>query len=187
MGLEPQDTKITADDWMLGSRHAPVTLLEYGDFECGTCAVARPVLEGLLADFPELSNLVYRHFPVRTTHPHSFQAAEAAEAAGAQGRFWQMYDMLFSHQRQLEYEHLRWYADAIGMDLHRFETELRTHLHADEVRRDFRRGIRDGVNGTPTIFVNGVRYDGQRTRDALLIAVRSAAQDSEQARRTGTF
>ncbi|MGH7553196.1 MAG: DsbA family protein [Longimicrobiales bacterium] len=166
-----QKTEITSDDWILGRSGAPVTLLEYGDFECPFCAAARPMLENLVVENPDTIRLVYRHFPIRTLHPHAQRAAEAAEAAGAQGRFWEMHDMLFAHQRRLDYDDLLEYAAAIGVDTGRFDDELASHVYLSEIRRDFRHGIRDGVNGTPTIFINGVRYDGARKREAMLDAI----------------
>jgi protein-disulfide isomerase len=98
-------------------------------------------------------------------------AAEAAEAAGAQEKFWEMHDMLFTHQQQLEYEHLRWYAEELGLHVARFDQEMQAHLYRNEVRQDFRRGVTDGVNGTPTIFINRQRYDGPRDRQSLMAAI----------------
>ena len=166
-----QRTQITADDWILGSPAAPVTLLEYGDYECPYCAMARPVLEGLVAEMPDTVRLVFRHFPVTTVHPHALMAAEAAEAAGAQGRFWKMHDMIFAHQPRLSYETLRACAVAIRLDLARFDLEMEAHTYLPEVRHDFRRGVQDGVNGTPTIFINRLRYDGPRDRESMLAAI----------------
>jgi protein-disulfide isomerase len=166
-----QRTDITPADWSLGSPDAPVTLLEYGDFECPHCAVARPVLESLVAAEPSTVRLVYRHFPVTTIHPHAAMAAEAAEAAGADGRFWQMHDLLFSHQDALEPDDLRAYAKALGLPLQRFESDVSTHRYFGEVKADFRRGLLDGVNGTPTIFIAGFRYDGPRDLASMLAAI----------------
>jgi protein-disulfide isomerase len=169
-----QRTPITKDDWSLGSPGAPVTLLEYGDFECPHCAAARPVVEGLVAEDPKTIRLVYRHFPVTTVHPHALIAAEAAEAAGAQGLFWEMHDMVFAHQPELSYGTLRTCAAAIGLDMARFDLEMETHTHLPEVRLDFRRGVQDGVNGTPTIFINRLRYDGPRERVSMQAAIAHA-------------
>jgi len=169
-----QRTEITEEDWILGSPTAPVTMLEYGDFECPHCAMARPVLEGLVAENAEMLRLVYRHFPVTTVHPHALMAAEAAEAAGAQGRFWEMHNMMFAHQSQLAYETLRACAVAIGLDVARFDLEMEEHVHLPQVRLDFRRGVRDGVNGTPTIFINRLRYDGPRDHVSMLAAIVAA-------------
>jgi len=166
-----QKTPITVDDWRLGQADVPVTLLEYGDFECPYCAMARPTLKGLVADYPQVIQLIFRHFPITTVHPHAFVAAESAEAAGAQGKFWQMHDMLFTHQQFLDIEDLRQYGQEIGLDLKRFDQEMNAHKYEHEVKQDFRRGIEDGVNGTPTIFINGIRYDGPRDRESILAAI----------------
>lgn len=166
-----QRTQITDNDWTLGSPTAPVTLLEYGDYECPHCMMARPVLEGLVAEMPNTVRLVFRHFPVTTVHPHALMAAEAAEAAGAQGRFWKMHDMIFAHQPQLSYETLRACAAAVRLDLASFEVEMKAHTYLPEIRQDFRRGVQDGVNGTPTIFINRLRYDGSRDRESMLSAI----------------
>ena len=166
-----QRTKITADEWRLGGIDAPVTLLEYGDFECPHCGAARPVLERLVRDDPRAFQLIYRHFPVTTVHPHAMAAAEAAEAAGAQGKFWEMHDLIFTYQDRLEPVDLRRYAGAIGLDPARFDLEMASHAHQATVREDVRRGIQDGVNGTPTIFIHRVRYDGPRERESILAAV----------------
>ncbi len=166
-----QQTQITEADWVLGRRDAPITLLEYGDFECPYCRAARPILEGLTRQHPEEIRLVFRHFPISTIHPHAILAAEAAEAAGAQGKFWEMHDMLFKHQEHLELEALHRYAEEIGLDMARFDQEMQVGRYESKVKADFRKGIRDGANGTPTIFINGLRYDGPRESDAVLEAI----------------
>ena len=168
-----QKTQIMPDDWIRGDVEAPVTILEYGDFECPYCGMAYPVLEALIVDYPDMNRLVFRNFPITTAHPHAALAAEAAETAGAQGKFWEMHDMLFTNQDRLEPGDLRDYAQEIGLHMARFDQEMRSHAHQDEVRRDFRRGIQDGVNGTPTIFLNGLRYDGPRDYRSLLSVIES--------------
>ena len=117
---------------------------------------------------------VFRNFPITSSHPHAEKAAEAAEAASAQGRFWEMHDHLYEHQEQLRGEHLHAYAQALGMDLKRFDQDLADNVYAPRVRDDFMSGVRSGVNGTPTFFINGVRYDGSHDLHSLLAAVRSA-------------
>ena len=174
-----QRTPISEEDWCLGDRHAPVTLLEYGDFECPHCAAARPVLEGLVDETRETIRLVFRHFPVTTVHPFAQTAAEAAEAAGAQGKFWEMHDLLFEHQPRFDIDHLRRLAHAIHLQLGQFDREMNGHVHLPEVKRDFRRGVEDGVNGTPTIFINRLRYDGPREHDAILAAIALQAAGRE--------
>ena len=170
-----QKTQITDADWCLGNPEAPVTLLEYGDFECPHCAAAAPVLERLVADDPDAIRLIFRHFPITTAHPLALQAAEAAEAAGAQKKFWEMHNMLFAHQPRFESEHLRRLAHSIGLEIGKFDREMETHAHLPEVKEDFRRGILDGVNGTPTIFINRVRYDGPREYNGMLAAIAALA------------
>jgi protein-disulfide isomerase len=166
-----QRAPISEEEWCLGQRGAPLTLLEYGDFECPHCALAHPVLERLVTENPETTRLIYRHFPVTTIHPLAMNAAEAAEAAGAQGKFWEMHDLLFAHQPRFDLDHLRRLAHAIHLQMGQFDREMSTHAHVPEVKRDIRRGIEDGVNGTPTLFINRMRYDGPREYDAMLAAI----------------
>ncbi|HYR68854.1 MAG TPA: DsbA family protein [Candidatus Dormibacteraeota bacterium] len=166
-----QRTPITAEDRILGPKQALATLLEYGDFECPHCAAARPVLESLVVENLDTLRLVYRHFPITSIHPHAQMAAEAAEASGAQGKFWEMHDLIFTHQDRLEAADLRRYATAIDLNLVRFDREMAVHTHLPAVRDDFRRGLEDGVNGTPTFFVNRLRYDGPRDRGSILAEI----------------
>jgi protein-disulfide isomerase len=166
-----QKSEIDDADWILGRPVAPITLLEYADFECPYCATTSPVLESLVREFPDVIRLVFRHFPLTTLHPHAARAAEAAETAGDLGRFWPMHDTLFRHQRQLDDELLPRYAETAGVDRRRFVAEMSQHAHQRDVLQDFRRGLVDGVHGTPTIFINRRRYDGARDRVSLLAAI----------------
>jgi protein-disulfide isomerase len=166
-----QRTTIEPGEWAIGAEDARATLLEYGDFQCPHCAAARALLEHLVLEDPTRVRLVYRHFPVSTIHPAAQLAAEAAEAAGAAGRFWEMHETLFEHQDRLDFESLCAYARALGLPEDDFELALTNHVYAPEVRRDFRAGVTDGVNGTPTLFLNGRRYDGPRAKSPLLAAV----------------
>jgi protein-disulfide isomerase len=149
-----------------------VTLVEYGDYECPFCGAAHATLEQVRHVMGNDLRLVYRHFPLTQIHPHAYQAAEAAEAAGAQGRFWEMHDLLFANQDRLGLRDLIGYAGALDLDLERFVTDLRGHAYAGRLREDFLSGVRSGVNGTPTFFVNGVRHDGGSDLEALLEALR---------------
>jgi protein-disulfide isomerase len=158
-------------DHSLGPTNAPVTLVEYGDFECPHCGRAHPVVQGIRRYMGDRLRFVYRHFPLVEAHPHSQSAAEAAEAAGAQGRFWEMHDMLFRNQSALEPEDLLQYAARIGVDAQRVARELAAGTWTKKVRDDFRGGVRSGVNGTPTFFINGVRYDGNWSDAAEFIQV----------------
>lgn len=165
---------ITADDWTLGPDDADVTLLEYGDLQCPECGRAYPETKAALAALGDRVRFVFRHFPLASLHPRAQAAAQAAEAAGAQGRFWEMADLLLTHQSQLDDEDLRRYAEQLGLDLDRFDHELRTEAYRDQVRQHRRAGIGDGVNGTPTFYVNGLRYDGPYDRADLIAVLRAA-------------
>jgi protein-disulfide isomerase len=164
-------TEITPEDWSIGPSDAPVTIVEYGDFECSYCAIAYRLLHEVRATYPDRVRLVFRHFPISSLHPHAQTAAEAAEAAGVQGQFWPMHDLLFTHQQQLAPDDLRSYAQQLGLDPQRLDQELQAHIYRDKIKQHFRKGVGDGVNGTPTLFINAVRYDGPQEREALLAIV----------------
>jgi protein-disulfide isomerase len=146
-------------DHVLGTDAATVTLVEYGDYECTFCGRAHGVLAQVLEHVGGEARFVYRHFPLSQLHRRARPAAQAAEAAAAQGRFWDMHHTLYEHQDALETEDLFEYADALGLDLVRFAHELREKVHLARVRADFLSGVRSGVNGTPTFFINGERFD----------------------------
>ncbi|MDB5330139.1 MAG: oxidoreductase [Phycisphaerales bacterium] len=158
-------------DHILGPPDAPVTLLEYGDFECPYCGQAYYVLKDLEAQMGDQVRQVFRHFPLTQIHPHAGRAAEASEAAAAQGRFWEMHDMLYENQDALSDYDLVAYAQALGLDVRRFRTELLSDAYAPRIREDFLSGIRSGVNGTPTFFINGRRHDGPWDLDSLMAAI----------------
>jgi protein-disulfide isomerase len=147
-------------DHAVGPSGAPVTLVEYGDFECPYCGQAYPIVKAIQERLGDRIRFVFRNFPLSESHPHAEHAAEAAEAAGAQGRFWEMHDVLYEHQRALADRDLIGYAAGLGLDAARVARELEQGAFAAKVRADFRGGVRSGVNGTPTFFINGVRYDG---------------------------
>jgi protein-disulfide isomerase len=149
-----------------------VILVEYGDYECPACGQAHYILQNLLAQAGDTVTLVFRNFPLTTVHPHAQLAAEAAEAAGAQGKFWQMHDTLFENQQALDADSLLEYAASLGLDVDAFAEDLTQRRFADRVREDFLSGVRSGVNGTPTFFINGVRHDAgvAALRDAFELA-----------------
>jgi len=142
-------------DHILGPDMAPVTMVEYGDYECPYCGAAHPIVQAIVERLGDDLRFAFRHFPLAQMHPHAQQAAEAAEAAGAQGKFWEMHDMLYEHQTALDGPHLLTYAAALNLDVERFADELTRRVYADRVREDFMSGVRSGVNGTPTFFING--------------------------------
>jgi protein-disulfide isomerase len=162
---------IHAGDHTLGPDDAPVTLVEYGDYECPFCGAAQPTVREVLRIGGDRLRFAFRHFPLGEVHPHARLAAEAAEAAGAQGRFWQMHELLFANQQALTPADLLSYAAAIGLDVARFTADLEQHAYAPVVREHFLSGLRSGVNGTPTFFVNGLRHDGGYDLRSLLEAV----------------
>ncbi|HEX9444362.1 MAG TPA: thioredoxin domain-containing protein [Candidatus Binatia bacterium] len=166
---------VTERDHIRGPANAPVTLVEYGDYECPYCGQAYYFVQELEETLGDALRFVFRNFPLTSIHPHAENAAEAAEAAGAQGRFWEMHDCLFEHQQALDDIYLVEYAEMIGLDVPRFSRELAEHVHAPRVRQDFLNGVRSGVNGTPTFFINGVRYDGSYDLDSWLSAIEEMA------------
>jgi protein-disulfide isomerase len=162
-------------DHRSGADDAPVTLVEYGDFECPSCGAAYPVVEAVRRKMGSGLRFVFRHFPLTQMHPYAMHAAEAAEAAGAQGKFWQMHGLLFEHQDALEDADLARYAKALHLDVGRFNGDLTSEAHVARIREQVGSGIRSGVNGTPTFFINGVRYDGSWEGADLLAALEAAA------------
>ncbi len=158
-------------DHIQGRADAPVTLLEYGDFECPYCGAAFPIVKRIQEKLEEDMQLVFRYFPLSQTHPHALQAAYAAEAAGKQGKFWEMHDMLFTHQDALDDEDLVGYADTLGLDTKVFLDDFASPAIAKKVQEDFMGGVRSGVNGTPTFFIDGVRFNEGYDYETLLSAL----------------
>jgi Na+/H+ antiporter NhaA len=166
--VDPERDHIRGDD------DAPVTLVEYGDFECPNCGQAEPVVRELLNDFGHDLRYVFRHLPLSDVHPRALLAAEAAEAAHDQGAFWEMHDLLFEHQDALEPRQLVAYARELGLDVDRFMNQLRRHEQAGRIASDVDDADLSGVSGTPTFFVNGIRHQGAYDIDTLTAAVRTA-------------
>jgi protein-disulfide isomerase len=160
-------------DHIRGPSEALVTLLEYGDLECPYCGQAERVIRELLSDFGEL-RYVWRHLPLNDVHPNAQLAAEAAEAASAQGRFWEMHDMLFHHQDALRLRDLLGYAEELGLDLERFREHLRKRKGASRIAEDVESADLSGIAGTPSFFINGRRHYGAYDIQTLSEAVRGA-------------
>jgi protein-disulfide isomerase len=165
---------VSERDHVLGAPDAPVTLVEYGDFECPHCRRAHPIVAAVLRQLGGSVRFVYRHFPLTQIHPHAQHAAEIAELAGEHDRFWQMHDLLFENQDSLEDEDLIGYAGELGIEPSLAIAALRAHTYADRVQEDFMSGARSGVNGTPTFFINGTRHDGSWDEPSLLDALQRA-------------
>lgn len=165
--------EISGSDHIDGPSDVALTLVEYGDFECPYSAEAVDTIREIKRSFGERLRFVFRHFPL-DKHPHAFDAAEVAEAAAAQGRFWEMYEWLFAHQTQLTRSQLLSGARALGLDMQRLERELSAKVYVPRIEIDIRGGIKSGVSGTPTFFINGVRYQGEGEVDDLTAALRKA-------------
>jgi protein-disulfide isomerase len=179
-----QDLYLDVDperDHIRGPVDAPVTVVEYGDFECPYCGQAEPVMRDLLGDFGDVS-YVWRHLPLNDVHPHAQGAAEAAEAAAEQNAFWEMHDLLLQHQDALEMEDLLAYATELGLDVERFTGDLQARVGAARVADDVDSADLSGVSGTPTFFVNGRRHYGAYDISTLSAAVRAAGARAVLAR-----
>jgi protein-disulfide isomerase len=165
---------VNQDDHVRGPDEAPVTLVEYGDYQCPYCGQAYPHVEALLAARPDTVRFVYRHFPLTDLHPQAELAAELAEAASTRGQFWRAHDWLFTHQSQIDAQHLRQAAAEIDPS-GGAQRDLERRAYDDRIRRDFISGVRSGVNGTPTFYINGVRHDGGYSLSELVDAVDNAS------------
>lgn len=148
-----------ATDHVVGTAYARVTLLEYGDYECPLCVQAAAALKIILPHFGDDLRFAFRHFPLREAHPHAELAAEAAEAAGAQGRFWPMHDLLFANQHHLKEKHLQGYAAELGLDMARYQNEMKDHVYLQRVQEQIAGGEHLAIRSTPAFYVNGVFVD----------------------------
>ena len=166
-------------DHVLGTPNARVELVEFGDFECPHCGAAHEMLKQVLRHVGRELLLGFRNFPLSEVHPRAFLAAEAAEAAGAQGKYWPMHDMLFENQQALDPEDLLAYAKHLRLDVARFAEDVSRNAYAGKVKSDFSSGVRSGVNGTPTFFVDGARYDLNLDADTLTTALRAVIRAKE--------
>ena len=166
---------VSERDHVHGRADAPVTLVEYGDYECPHCARAHPIVERVRARLGDRLRFVFRNFPLGEIHPHAVHAAEAAEAAGALGKFWPMHDTIYEHAQSsphaLDDAALVRYAGTVGVDAESVREALDYAVYEDRVRADFMSGVRSGVNGTPTFFINGTRHDGPWDEESLLEAL----------------
>jgi protein-disulfide isomerase len=164
-------TPITSQDHIQGPEDAPLTLVEYGDYECPSCGSAYPIVKRVQEHFGKRLRLVFRNFPLREIHPHAESAAETAEFAAAQGRFWEMHDLLFENQEQLGQALYFELAEELGLSQRALAQALEEGKYKDRVRADFSNGVRSGVNGTPTFFINGTRHDGPFDYESLVLAL----------------
>jgi protein-disulfide isomerase len=174
---------VQAADHSLGPEHAPVVIVEYGDFECPVCKNAAPAVKMLLENYVEQVRFVFRHFPLEEPHPHALAAAEAAECAGEQGKFWEMHDLLFANQTRLKPKDLHGYADGLGLDMAQFTAEMDDHVYLQRIREHIDGGKRSRVRATPGFFVNGKIQDVSFELHALFEATEAALRGSRDAQR----
>jgi protein-disulfide isomerase len=173
--------EVTADDHTLGPAGAPVTVLEYGDYECPFCRGAYRDVHRMLDLYPGSILFVFRNFPITQLHPHAELAAEAAEAAAAQGKFWEMYELLLRPSSSLDLDSLVSHARELGLDTDRFRREVTGRAYAAKIEADVSEGVRNGVNATPKFYVDGERIDGkfplEGLEDAIRASIRAAGAD----------
>ncbi len=154
-------------DHIQGPDNAPVTLVEYGDYECTYCGQAYLIIKQVQNYFGDSLRFVFRNFPLTQVHPNAQKAAEAAEEAANQNKFWEMHDYLYEHQQALDDKHLEKYAKIVGLNLERFNEDMKNHTHISKIREDFLSGVQSGVNGTPSFYINDIRYDNSWDFDTL--------------------
>ena len=157
MSLKPE---IGIADQKEGNEQAAIKIVEYGDYQCPHCGRAYPIIKEIQSTFGDQILFVFRNFPLQESHRYATIAAQAAEAAGKQGKFWEMHDAIFENQQQLSEEYLDSLAEKLGLDMDQFEQDLNSEEISDKVEDDFESGVRSGVNGTPSFFVNGEKFDG---------------------------
>ena len=162
---------VSESDHAEGLADAPLTLVEYGDYQCPYCGAAYPVVKRLQKTLGKRLRFVFRNFPVTQSHPYALIAAEAAEAAALQDKFWEMHDLLYEQQTRLEPDIIPSWAKRIGLDLEKFESDIKRGVVEKRIKEDRQSGIRSGVNGTPTFYINGTRYDGSPDYESLLEAL----------------
>ena len=176
---------VTGADHVQGPADALVTLIEYGDFECPHCGAAYPVLKRVRQRLGDRLRFVFRHFPLGEVHRHAEHAAEAAESVSAQrgdAAFWAMHDQIFEHQSRLDDQRLARYAERVGADPAVVTADLRKGRYRELIRKSFLDGARSGVNGTPTLFIDAIRYDGPQDEATLVAALELVADDEESRR-----
>jgi len=158
---------VTIKDHFLGSLDSPATLLEYGDYQCLVCRLAFPIIKQLLKEMNGKICFVFRHFPLKTSHPLAFEGAKAAESAALQNRFWEMHNLLYAKQNELHPSIWPKLAEELHLDIEKFNTAFHSSLIEEKIQNEFMAGVRSGVNGTPCFYINGNRFDGDASYDNL--------------------
>jgi len=166
---------VSERDHIQGPATAAVTLVQYGDYECPYTRQSTTVVRAIQPQLGDQLRFVFRNFPLTDIHPHALHAAFAAEAAAAQGKFWEMHDYIFHHQHTLEDSDLEQFAEAVGLDMQQFARDMAERPYINRIEEDLQSGIRSGVRGTPTFFINGVLYPGSWEQEPLLAAIEEAS------------
>lgn len=164
---------VSAYDHIQGPADAPLTLVEYGDYQCPYCGATYPVVKRLQQALRKKLRFVFRNFPLTQAHPYALITVEAAEAAALQDKFWEMHDLLFERQDVFEPDVIPLWAQEIGLNLEKFGNDIKQGTIQERIKKDRQSGIRSGVNGTPTFFINGTRYDGSPDYASMLSALES--------------
>src|SRR5580704_7109943 len=162
---------VNAEDHIQGLESASITLVEYGDYECPYCGAAYPIIKRVQKKLGAKLRFVFRNFPLKNMHPFAELAAESAEAAGAQGKFWEMHDAIYENQESLGEEMIEELAKRLKLDINRFNSDIKTRKFKEHVRKDFLGGAKSGVNGTPSLFINGERFDESPDEETLIKAI----------------
>lgn len=174
MAEEDLTVKVTNEDHAQGTKNAPVTLVEYGDYECPVCGAAYPIVKDIQKKMGDKLRFVFRNFPFAQMHPHAVGAAKAAESANAQGKFWEMHDRLYENQGNLTEKDLLNYSENLGLDKNQLAADLHNDTYDERIQTDLMSGAESGVNGTPTFFINGARFDGDWQNGELLTALQQS-------------
>ncbi|HEV8124208.1 MAG TPA: thioredoxin domain-containing protein [Gemmatimonadales bacterium] len=167
---------VTARDHCRGPAEASLVLVQYADFQCPHCALLHPIVDEIRRELKDSLRVVFRHFPLSQVHPRAKAAALAAEAADSQGKFWDMADLLHDNHEELDQDSLERYAKKLKLSMKQFSGEIESGAHEARIRADFLGGVRSGVNGTPTFFINGQRHEGSLTFDAMVTALLNASR-----------
>jgi len=175
---------VTEKDHIQGPPDFAVTLLEYGDYQCPYCGEAYPIVKRVQEKFATSLRFVFRNFPLTNVHPYAEIGAEIAESSSAQGKFWEMHDFLYEHQSSLANPEffLNYAQENLGLDSDRMRKEISSHAHLPEIKEDFMTGVRSGVNGTPTFFINGLRHNGDYQFETLVAAIENALMPPKPSR-----
>ena len=178
----PFPAKVSQIDHVLGAASAKITLIEYGDFECTSCGQAYHAVKILRNRFGGDLRFVFRHFPLRLAHPHAELAAEAAETAGAQHKFWPMHDLLFENQLHLKEKNLRQYAEKLELDMARYDQDIRDHIYLQRVQEDIQEGGRSRIESSPAFFIDGALHDVSFGLEQLEQALEAEVRDRRRSK-----